>query len=224
MILNRSTLAACGIALGFLLFGTASAQNYSFRYLYSYEPSMANEPPQVSGLDVDFPEAARKNGVEGTVKATMLLGNDGKVHDVVIVQDLPFGVGEAVATALKKLYFTPATTSGTPTAIRTNIDYIISITYDEGDKNVAKPQITEKPAAAYPASQLTEKIKGKVSVSILFQADGTLQVLGASSVMPRDFDKAALAAAAGIKFQPAVHKKSKKPVTQQMMVEYEFKP
>jgi TonB family protein len=105
-----------------------------------------------------------------------------------------------------------------------NLDYIVSVFYSEDDKNVSKPQITEKPAPAYPSSQLSEKLKGKVSVNVMFFAAGTLKVLGVNSVMPREFDKAAMEAAAKIKFEPAVHKKSKKPVSQVMAVEYEFKP
>jgi len=42
--------------------------------------------------------------------------------------------------------------------------------------------------------------------------------------MPNEFDKAAAEAAAKIRFQPAVHKKSKADVSQKMVVEYDFKP
>jgi outer membrane biosynthesis protein TonB len=42
--------------------------------------------------------------------------------------------------------------------------------------------------------------------------------------MDKAFDKAAEAAAKNLKFTPAVHKKSKQPVSQAIMVEYTFKP
>lgn len=208
-----------------LLCGIAThAQTVSFNYFYSFEPTMANEPPELGGLDIEFPDAARKNGVEGTVKATVTLGENGKTKDIAIVQDLPFGVGDAVKLALERFYFKPAALSGKPVAMKMTLDYIVSMVYDENDKNVTKPRIIEKPQPPYPPNRLAENAKGKVAVSVLFLPDGKLKVGGVSSVMERDFDKAAAEAAEKIKFEPAMHKKSKKPVAQQMTVEYSFKP
>jgi TonB family protein len=202
----------------------AYGQTVSFNYFYSFEPTMANEPPELGGLDIEFPDAARKNGVEGTVKATVTLGENGKTKDIAIVQDLPFGVGDAVKLALERFYFKPAALSGKPVPMKMTLDYIVSMVYDENDKNVTKPRIIEKPQPPYPPNRLAENAKGKVAVSVLFLPDGKLKVGGVSSVMERDFDKAAAAAAEKIKFEPAMHKKSKKPVAQQMTVEYSFKP
>ncbi len=58
----------------------------------------------------------------------------------------------------------------------------------------------------------------------MFYSSGMLKVLGVSSVMPKEFDRAAQAAAAMLKFSPAIHKKSKQPVSQQITVDYDFKP
>ncbi len=203
---------------------SGGAQELSFRYLYTFEPAMVTEGPQIGALEVDYPEAAKKNGVEGKVKATLTLGEDGKVRDIVIVQDLPHGVGEAVRAGLQKLYFKPAAAMDKPTAVKATIEYIISIVYDESDGNVAKPKIIEKPIPAYPENHRAEKVKGKVAVTVMFLANGELKVGSASSTMPREFDKAAIEAAKKIRFTPAIHKKSKQPVSQQIMVEFDFKP
>jgi len=105
-----------------------------------------------------------------------------------------------------------------------NFDFVVSAVYDENDKNVSKPQILEKPAPVYPAKYAAEKLKGKVTVLVLFFTDGNVKVLGTSSTMPREFDRAAAEAAAKLRFKPAVHKKSKTDVVQKMLVEYDFKP
>lgn len=175
-------------------------------------------------IDVVFPEAARKNAVEGTVKVNFTLGEDAKVRNIVVVQDLPFGVGDAVKQGLEKLSFKPATSDGKPVAMDAHLDYIVALAYGEDDKNVTKPQFIDKPAPDYPESQRAANVKGKVLVTVMFYSDGTLKVMGTNSVMPQEFDKAAVAAAGKIKFTPAIHKKSKKPVAQQLGVEYEFKP
>jgi TonB family protein len=202
----------------------ANAQEFSFNYYYHFGEVVADEAPQINGLNVDYPETARKKGVEGMLKAAAVLGEDGKVRDIKILQSLPFGVEEAVTKALQSMYFLPAKLRGKPVAMPITLDFIVSAVYDEDDKNVTKPQILEKPAPLYPEKYAAEKLKGKVYVSVLCFADGKIQIVGVSSTMPREFDKAAIAAAEKIRFQPAVHKKSKADVTQKFTVEYDFKP
>jgi TonB family protein len=185
----------------------------------------ATEPPELGGLpDVDFPDSARKNGVEGTLKAKMTLGENGKVRDIVITQGLPHGVDEAFTKAVQNYYFKPAKQNGQPVPITMYLDFIVTMDYSEGDKNVNKPKITEKPDPVYPEKYRAEKLKGKVEVGVMFYKDGTLKIIRVSSVMPKEFDQSAIAAAEKIKFEPAVHKKSKNPVGQAMTVVYDFKP
>jgi TonB family protein len=222
-----------GLLVALVCAFTAGAQSVYFNYYYHLEPVKFDEKfdeqpfieePQLGRLNVQYPDSARKNGVQGTVKAKATLGEDGKVTDVVIEQDLSDGVGAAVKTALESLTFRPAAVNGKKVAMILHVDYVITLSYSENDKEVVKPEILEKPQPEYPSKYLADKIKGKVSVQVLFKADGTLKVGSVQSVMPKEFDQAALDAASKIKFQPAVHKKSHQPVTQQMTVEYEFKP
>src|SRR6476619_5346345 len=126
--MNRS-IAACGLL--FLFAFSAGAQSLSFNYFYSFDPVIADQPPQLGGLNVDYPEAARKNGVEGTVKATAKLGEDGRVHDIAVVRDLHFGVGDAVSKALAKWYFKPATLQGKPVPVKMTLDYVVAAVYGE---------------------------------------------------------------------------------------------
>lgn len=203
---------------------TASAQQMYFSYAYKFEPAMITEPPELGGFEVDYPEVARKNGVEGTVRVSATLGEDGKVRDIAILENLGHGTGEAVAAALQRFTFKPAKFQGKPVAMKITVNYVVSLYYDENDKNVTKPKIVDKPLPTYPASQRAAGMKGKVSVNVLLKASGEVQVLGVSSVMERDFDKAAQEAAKSLKFSPAVHKKSKQPVSQQIIVDYDFKP
>ncbi|NOT46215.1 MAG: TonB family protein [Acidobacteria bacterium] len=225
MIIPTPTAVRCVFLAVFLCCCvSAEAQNISFNYYYKFEPAMMTEPPNLGGLDVTFPDAARKNGVEGTAKVSFTLGEDGKVREVTLLNDLPFGVGEAVRVGVQKLSFKPAGFNGKPVPVKATLDYIVAMVYDESDKNVTKPKITSMPGPVYPQKYAAEKIKGKVAVSVMFFASGELKVGSASSTMPKEFDKAALEAAKNIKFTPAVHKKSKQPVSQQMMVEFDFKP
>jgi len=226
-MLNLSARSRIGIAvIVTFLFCSAAAhgQDISFKYLYSFEPAMITDPPEMGGIEINYPEAARKNGAEGTVNATFTLGEDGRVRDVVIVNDLPHGVGDAVRAGLQKLYFKPARFQGKPAAMKAKLEYKVTVLFEDTDKNVSKPKITNKPEPVYPEKYRAEKVKGKVVVTVMFMANGELHVGNASSNMPREFDKAAIEAAKAIKFTPAIHKKSKQPVSQQVFVEYDFKP
>ena len=216
-----------------LVCASANAQTVYFNTYYKLEPIKFDaptqerpffEPPQISNLKIDYPDQARKNGVQGTVKATAVLGEDGKTREVVIDQDLPFGIGAAVTAALQKLSFKPAAVNGKVVPVTLHIEYVITLAYSEDDKDVVKPEITDKPQPEYPSKYLADKVKGEVTVQVLFNADGTVKVGSVHSVMPQEFDKLAAEAAGKIKFQPAVHKKSHQPVTQQLTVKYEFTP
>jgi TonB family protein len=224
--MNKRNLFYCLILLCFIAAFPAitNAQEVSFNYYYQFGRVQADEAPSLNGVDVDYPETARKMGVEGTLKATLVLGEDGKVRDIKILQSLPHGVEPAVIKGLQNLYFKPAKLHGQPVAMPMDFDFIVTAVYGEDDKNVTKPKILEKPLPGYPAKYAAEKVKGKVQVMVLFFADGKTKVLGVNSTMPNEFDKAAVEAAAKIRFQPAVHKKSKADVSQKMIVEYDFKP
>lgn len=221
-MLERNLLF-CLILLCFAVL-SANAQEISFNYFYSFGRVQADTPPTISGFDFNYPETARKNGVQGTLKASLTLGENGKTRDIKILQTLPFGVEEAVTKGLQNLYFKPAMLDDKAVAVPMEFDFVVTTVYDEKDKNITKPQIREKPAPVYPSKYAAEKLKGKVAVSVLFFTDGKVKVLGVSSVMPREFDRAAIEAAEKIRFLPAVHKKSKADVALKMIVEYDFKP
>ena len=205
---------------------TAAAQNISFHYFYKLDLSDATDAPTFpSGFpEFDYPDTARKNGIEGTLKITLTLGEDSKVKNISVEQPLPFGVTESVTKQLGTLRFQPAKKDGKPVAVKMFFEYIVAAAYSELSKDVSKPKITSQPAAVYPDKYRAEKTKGKVQVAALFYPNGKIEVVNVSSAMPKEFDRAARDAAQNIKFTPAVHKKSKKPVIQQMTVDYDFKP
>ena len=205
---------------------SAQAQYTSFQSFFKLDLSEATEAPEFpAGIpEFDFPAAARKNGVEGTLKIVLTLGEDAKVKNITIEQPLPHGVSESVVKSLETLRFQPAKRNGKPIAVKMFFDFVVATTYAELDKNITKPKITSQPAAVYPENQRADKRKGKVYVVAIFYPDGQVKIVGVNSTMPKEFDRAALEAAKNLKFTPAVHKKSKKPVAQQMTVEYDFKP
>lgn len=204
----------------------ATSQEIGFSYKYRLDLADATEAPKFTSdfLEIEYPATARKNGVLGTVKASATLGPDSKTVNISIAEGLPFGVSEAVKTALEKLKFEPAKRDGKPIPVKMFFEYTITAVYSEYEKEVQKPKITDKPIPVYPEKYRAEKVKGKVEVRAQFNTDGTVKVLGVNSVMPKEFDKASAEATKNIKFEPAVHKKSKQAVSQVMIVVFDFKP
>ena len=212
-----------GIALCSAAAQYVHSQSFYFRYRFAFEPSLATRAPELGSLNIKFPEAARKNQVEGTAKFSMTLGENGRVSEVKVLQDLPHGVGQAVLAALEIYTFTPAAAAGKAVSVSAVLEYVVQIAYDEGDRNVAPVKILEQPPAVYPASHAAKRLAGKVTLLMLFYPTGEAKLLAIESVMPRDFDEAAKTAAKLIKFEPATQRATKQPVAQSFRVIYDFK-
>src|SRR4051794_23645567 len=90
-----------------------AAQDLNFETVFEFEHGAhVDTPPRIPHFTVDYPDEARNNGVEGTIKVSFVLGVDGHTRDVQIVEDLPSGAGAAVKKAVENLRFTPASYRG----------------------------------------------------------------------------------------------------------------
>ncbi len=67
----------------------------------------------------EYPERARKKGVTGVVKLSLLVGLDGRVQDARVLESEPAGVFDAPAlAAVRQWRFEPATYEGRAVAVR----------------------------------------------------------------------------------------------------------
>lgn len=73
-------------------------------------------PMLIYRVEPKYTEEARKNKIQGVVRARILVGADGLVKRVVITSGLPDGLNEQAILAAKQLRFRPATKSGRPVA------------------------------------------------------------------------------------------------------------
>lgn len=62
----------------------------------------------------DYTDAAKRNGVEGTVRLRVLIGPDGLVKQARLIRGLPDGLNEEALRAAFKLKFKPAMVNGQP--------------------------------------------------------------------------------------------------------------
>ena len=85
--------------------------------VYPVVPPGGTEPRVISRSLPTYPSAARSSGTEGTVILRTIVEKDGRVSDIEVVKDLPFGLGDAAADAVRRWRFAPATLNGQPISV-----------------------------------------------------------------------------------------------------------
>jgi protein TonB len=73
-------------------------------------------PEAVTKVPPNYPEGARKAGIEGTVQVQALVIEDGTVADCRIVQSIP-GLDQAAVAAVHQWRFKPAMAKGVPVSV-----------------------------------------------------------------------------------------------------------
>jgi len=76
--------------------------------------SVDQRPALLNNPSPRYTEEARKNKIQGTVVARVLIGTDGSVKQVRITRGLPDGLDEMAIQAAYQMRFRPAMKSGQP--------------------------------------------------------------------------------------------------------------
>lgn len=87
------------------------------------------DPVALSEVKVPYPEEAKKNGQEGTVRLKLKIDAEGNVVEVTVISGPGYGLNEAARDALKRFKFKPATKGGS--AVGTTIVYNYTFLLDE---------------------------------------------------------------------------------------------
>lgn len=74
-------------------------------------------PVKIYAPPPGYTEAARRSRIQGVAIVEAIIDLDGRVTAVRIVKDLPMGLGEAAARAVRAWRFEPATRNGRPIAV-----------------------------------------------------------------------------------------------------------
>ena len=82
--------------------------------IYSAVPLGGTQPEEVDRVVPRYPAVARRAGVQGAVVVRGVVRRDGVIDDVVVIKDLPFGLGDAAREAVSRWKFRPATYRGEP--------------------------------------------------------------------------------------------------------------
>lgn len=79
-------------------------------------------PRPIYSPDPDYSEEARKAKYQGTVVLWVVVGADGRPHDIRIYRSLDMGLDEKAIEAIRTWKFAPARKDGIPVAVQVNIE------------------------------------------------------------------------------------------------------
>jgi protein TonB len=90
-------------------------------------------PEPVGGLEqifkkISYPEAAKKNGINGKVYAMAMINEKGEVDDAKVIKGIGGGCDEEVVKALKSSKFKPAQNQGSPVKAKFTMAFTFKIT------------------------------------------------------------------------------------------------
>ncbi len=123
------------LLFSFFLFSSAiqSSQFYTKNYEGEEYLAFAEEMPQpVGGLPeiyklIEYPEAAKKAGVQGKVYVLAFINENGSVEDVKVIKGIGAGCDEAAVDAIKKSKFTPGKVAGKNVKVKMSLQIIFKL-------------------------------------------------------------------------------------------------
>jgi TonB family protein len=93
--------------------------------IYTAKDPGVKAPRALHTPDPKYSKSAKKQGIQGTVTLSVVIGTDGKARDVKVVNSLEPTLDANAIAAVKTWKFAPATKDGRPVAVamRLEIDY-----------------------------------------------------------------------------------------------------
>jgi periplasmic protein TonB len=79
-------------------------------------------PHLIYGPEPEFSEEARKAKYQGTVLLQVVVGTDGRTHDIRVAQSLGMGLDEKAIEAIRQWKFEPSRKDGIPVAVLVDIE------------------------------------------------------------------------------------------------------
>lgn len=123
-------------------------------------------PRAIFSPDPEYSEEARQGQLQGTCLVWMVVGADGKSHDVRIVRSLGMGLDERSVETIRTWRFDPATKNGQTVAVQINVETrfrLHSLPGLPSELDGEPSQVPQKHAADYPLRLQLRFVTGKHS-------------------------------------------------------------
>lgn len=93
--------------------------------VYPAVPAGGTQPRVIDRVNPRYPAEARRANAGGAVVIRAIVRKDGSVDEVEVLKDLPYGLGDAAAEAVRKWKFRPGTWRGEPI----DVYYTVTVNY-----------------------------------------------------------------------------------------------
>ena len=125
------------------------------------KPENVTLPEKVNDVQPEYPEEAKKAGIQGSVLLKITISVEGEVAAATVVQGLDHGLDEAAIAAAKQLRFVPAKRDGAP--FRATIRYQFDFTLKD---QVVAPAVTTGELRGRVLAQGEEAPIGAATVTV----------------------------------------------------------
>jgi TonB family protein len=78
----------------------------------------------------EYPKEARRRGIQGTVKLHVMIGLDGKTHNIHVLSGMCV-LADSALRAVEKFRYSPTTINGTPVPVETTVNVVFNLSQSE---------------------------------------------------------------------------------------------
>ena len=110
----------------FVAFMAIFLSNKDYAQQDPYLPYAQVMPQPVGGIasiykHIEYPETAKKDGIEGKVYLLIYIDENGKVNDVKVLKGIGVGCDEAAVNGIKEVKFIPGKQNGVPVKVKLSL-------------------------------------------------------------------------------------------------------
>jgi TonB family protein len=183
-------------------------------------------PELVSKVDPQYSEEARLANINGTVRISLVVGEDGEARNVHALTSPGLGLDEAAIAAVSKWRFKPGLKDGTPVPVSVDVEVSFRLLTDPGAWSPSRvtfdsPEGTARPiltAAPYPPMYSAIGATGSVALSFDVASTGAATNLHIIKSSDPASESEVIRIVRGWQFQPAV--KDGRPVSVRCTMEF----
>lgn len=209
---SRLTVARVGILVVLVL--SAGGTLASADEPYQIDDPLIKAPKKVSGNAPPYPHKAKEECVEGSVQLEVVVGTDGFVTQVDVIDKGSFDMGDFAEEWIWEWRFEPATlkSTGEPVAVRVPFTFKFEDPcppVPEGTLragiDVSAPKKKKTMPPEYTAVARNSCIEGVVILEAIIGTDGRVQDVKILKGLPGGLDAAAKEAVEQWVFEPSLH-------------------
>jgi len=197
------------------------------------EQARITMPVVVHQVQPQYTESAIRHRIQGSVTLRVVVRADGTVGDITVTKSLDPELDQQAIAAAKQWTFKPGTRDGQPVNVSVALEMTFTLrgapktaeraqsqVYKPGKDGVKSPVLIKEVKPEYTEDAKSRGVQGRVEVSAVVKADGTVGDVTVTKSLDPDLDQQAVSATKQWRFRPGT--KDDKPVDVEVSIELTF--